>query len=868
MSANEPKIDFPFQNHHLSIQERIEELLKLLTLEEKINFLIDLSPPIPRLGIAKYYHGNECLHGVVRPGKATVFPQAIAFGATWDPDLIFQVATAISDEARAKHHAVKEYPGTYNGLLTFWSPDVNIARDPRWGRTPETYGEDPYLTSQIGIQFVKGIQGDHPTYLKAVSTPKHYVANNQEKNRFKLKPKISERWLRDYYLLAFKALITEGKAASIMGAYNAVFDIPCCHSKFLLTDVLRGEWGFDGYAVTDCGGVAHALPYAHNYKFTPTQAAASAMNAGIDLECGPIFGRGFLLKAVKKGAVTMKRLDEAVSNVLRARFKMGMFDPSGLNPYEKIPFSVVGSKKHSELALKCAQKSIVLLKNENSTKNPDTKLLPLDKTKIKSIAVVGPNADIAQFGDYSGVSLNTPVTPLMGLENILQSTDNSTSNIQLNFVSWIPFNATKNYTTISTRYLKPTGNCPKPHGLVRKYYPNQNFKGKVVQYFDEAIDVNYRSETPDPTVSNAQTDSGEQHDISERFSIKWKGFLCPELSGEYHIKLKASRIRFWQKPKLLFNNVKQKSDFKITLESGKKYPIEIHHAFGQLNQQISLQWKMPNFHPSKTDFNFEREIEAAQKSDIVLCYSGLGWGDEHEGVDRHDFQLSLQQQKLIRVLYEVNPNMVLILIAGSNLAINWEQQNIPAILHAWYPGERGGDAIAQVLFGGYNPAGRLPMTFYDSVEQIPSFDDYEIHNGKTYWFLKEKPLYPFGFGLSYTTFSYSNLFIAENTVSAQDEIKISVDVKNVGKVDGEEVVQMYVSYEDKSNNKPIRQLKGFERIHIPSGKQERVEFQLKIQDLGFWNSKSQKYEVEVGKIGIEIGSSSADIHLTSNILIK
>ncbi|HMF31741.1 MAG TPA: glycoside hydrolase family 3 N-terminal domain-containing protein, partial [Candidatus Lokiarchaeia archaeon] len=355
------QIQYPFQNPELTIEERVENLLFLLTIQEKISFLYDLSPGVPRLGIRKYYHGNECLHGVVRPGRATVFPQAIAFAATWDPELIFQVATAISDEARAKHHAVENYPGTYNGLLTFWSPNVNVAVDPRWGRTPETYGEDPFLTGRIGVQFVKGLQGDHPRYLKVISTPKHFVANNQERMRYRFKPKISEKWLRDYFLPGFQPLIEEGHAASIMGAYNAVFDVPCCHSKWLLTDVLRNEWHFKGYVVTDCGAIAYALPPMHSYVKTPTQAAASSINAGIDLECGSIFRRGYLEKAIAKHLVLEERISEAAGNILRARFRLGMFDPKELNHYAQIPFSIVGSEEHSELALLTAEESIVLL---------------------------------------------------------------------------------------------------------------------------------------------------------------------------------------------------------------------------------------------------------------------------------------------------------------------------------------------------------------------------------------------------------------------------------------------------------------------------------------------------------------------------
>jgi beta-glucosidase len=849
----------PFQNPDLPIENRIENLIYLLSLKEKINFLVDLSEAIPRLGIPKYYHGNECLHGVVRPGRATVFPQAIALAATWDPALIYDVATAISDEARAKHHAIPEYPGTYNGLLTFWSPTVNLARDPRWGRTPETYGEDPYLTGQIGIQFVKGLQGSHPKYLKVVSTPKHFAANNEEHNRFKLKPKISEQWLRDYYLLSFKALIEEGKATSIMGAYNAIFDIPCCHNKMLLTDILRNEWGFTGYAVTDCGGVAHALPYAHNYVKLPTQAAASSINAGIDLECGPIFRKGFLEKAVNKGLVSEQRLNEAVSNVLRARFRLGMFDPPENNPYSKIPFSIVGCEKHSNLALQTARESIVLLKNDPIN---GLKLLPIDKNKLKSIAVVGPNANIAQFGDYSGLPLNPPIDPLQGIKNKLRNFP-----IKIEFVPWIPFQSTQHFTIVPSMNLRPKADCGKLKGLVRHYYSSQNFQGQPTQFIDEIIDCNYRSESADPTISNAQTDDSENKVLSRNFSVKWTGFLCPDISGTYQLRVVAKSAKWFKHATFRVGNSKFASKHQLNMVAGEKYPIEIDFPYAGMGSNIRLEWKLPSFHRSATDFNFDREIAAAKTADLILCFSGLSWGDEHEGVDRKDFQLSSQQTALLQTLHKINPHLVLILIAGSNLSLNWEQEHIPSILHAWYPGERGGDAIADVIFGDYNPAGRLPLTFYKGIEQLPAFDDYDLHHGKTYWFLNETPLYAFGFGLSYSTFQYLSLEIPKKSYSKEDLIQFTVQVKNLGPFDGDEVVQVYISWEQRTELMPIKQLKAFKRCHIKKNEIQKVQFEIPVNKLCFWDKKLKKYEIKPGALEIQIGSASNIINLREKLHI-
>lgn len=851
---------YPFQNPNLPIEQRIDNLITLLTTEEKISFLYDLSPGIPRLGIKKYYHGNECLHGVVRPGRATVFPQAIGFAATWDPDLIFQVATAISDEARAKYHAVEDYPGTYNGLLTFWSPNVNVAIDPRWGRTPETYGEDPYLTGRIGVQFVKGLQGDHPKYLKVVSTPKHYVANNEEHNRFKLKPKIREKWLRDYFLPGFRPLIMEGQSASIMGAYNAVFDIPCCHSNWLLTDVLRKEWGFNGYVVTDCGAVAHALPYAHNYVLTPTQAAASSINAGVDLECGPIFHKGWLLKAVKKGLVTLERLDFATRNVLRARFRLGMFDPNEINPYTQIPFTVVGCEKHSNLALKTAEESIVLLKNASLD---GKKILPLDRNMIKKIAVIGPNADIAQFGDYSGVPFNTPITPLMGLKTKLKD-----SQIHLTFVPWIPVSVSKKFMVIPSKNLRPKENCEKMYGLVREYYPKPDFQGKMTKFIDEIIDMNYRSETADPTISNAQTDKATFERLSEQFSVKWKGYLCPDISGWHEIMVNTGRSSIFKKATVQVGDSRIGSKINILLEAGRRYPIEIRFPRPRLGSRIQLQWKLPNFHSSEEQMNLDREITAAKESDLVLCYSGLGWGDEHEGIDRNDFNLSKEQQRLIQTVSAHNKNFVLILIAGSNLAINWENDHLPAILHAWYPGERGGDAIANVLFGDYNPGGRLPLTFYKGIDSLPPFNDYDMEKGKTYWFLNQTPLYPFGFGLSYTDFEYLGIKLNKQTLLNTDTLAAQIQLKNLGPYDGDEVVQLYLAYKDRDNLTPLKQLQAFKRVHIKREEIVTVELTVKIADLTFWDEKEKKYAIRSGQVQVQIGQSSQHICLTSMITIQ
>ncbi len=423
-SQPKPWIDFnknglidTYENPEAEIDKRVSNLLSLMSITEKIQLLTEVAPPVSRLGISKYDHGNEALHGVVRPGKFTVFPQSIGLAATWNPDLIFQVSSAVSDEARARWNELeqgKNQKEKYSDLLAFWSPTVNMARDPRWGRTPETYGEDPYLTSRIGVSFVKGLQGNDPRYLKVVSTPKHFAGNNEEHNRFECKAYMSERALRSYYLPAFKALVTEGGAQAIMSAYNAINGVPCTANKWLLTDILRNEWGFNGYIVSDCGAPGF-LYSPHNYASSREEAATIALKAGVDLECSGycnecfIF-RDYLPRAYEMGKVTESEITSAAFRVLRARFKLGLFDDPSLNPYSSLSPSLIGCSKHQQLALETARQSIVLLKNRNN-------MLPLDRKKIRSIAVLGINAATCEFGDYSGTPLNDPVSPLQGIIN-------------------------------------------------------------------------------------------------------------------------------------------------------------------------------------------------------------------------------------------------------------------------------------------------------------------------------------------------------------------------------------------------------------------------------------------------------------------
>ncbi len=848
-AQQKPWIDFNsngvtdiYENPEAETDNRVNNLLTLMTIEEKMQLLHEVAPAIPRLGIAKYDHGNEALHGVVRPGKFTVFPQAIGLSATWNPVLIHQVSAAISDEARAKWNELdqgKNQNEKYSDVLAFWSPTVNMARDPRWGRTPETYGEDPYLTSRIGVAFVKGLQGNDPRYLKVVSTPKHFAANNEEHNRFECKVNVSERALRSYYLPAFKAMITEGKAQSIMSAYPAINGIPCTANKWLLTDILRNEWGFNGYVVSDCGAVGNVYS-PHNYAPTREDAAAMSIKAGLDLECAGYCSdcyiyRDFLPKAYNMGKVTESEINTAAFRVLRARFKLGMFDDPSLNPYTKISPEVIGNAEHQQLALETARQSIVLLKNSNN-------ILPLDRSKIKSIAVMGINAATCEFGDYSGVSKNDPVSPLQGIIN------KAGSKIQVRTLPWVGKMAQQEIIPAASFQYLENGTLRK--GLKAEYFSNADFAGNSTFAITENILFDPDNQPPNPIIPKTP------------MSIRWTGNMIPKATGSYLFGLKKSgEGRVFIDDKLLIDGENESAI--LVLVTGKTYRIKVEYVSGSGKSYCALSWKTPD---KKASDQFKAEKNLARKSDVAIVVLGINKSIEMEGRDRTTLELPADQQQFIQDIYKANPKTVVVLVAGSSLAINWIQEHVPAIVDAWYPGEQGGNAIADVLFGDYNPAGRLPLTWYQSTIDLPAFDDYEVFNNRTYMYFTGKPIYPFGFGLSYTNFGYSNIQLDKPVMDGSDTISVSVDVENTGKLAGDEVVQLYIQQKSTNLKLPLKQLKAFQRISLKKGESKTVSFQLSRNDLSFWNEKNE-FVMEPGDIQILIGASSEDIRLKTKTTI-
>jgi beta-glucosidase len=648
------------------VEERVGDLVSRMTLEEKVSQMVHGAPAIRRLGIPAYNWWNECLHGVGRAGIATVFPQAIGMAATWDIDLMHRTAASISDEARAKHHAALNEQGDveqYYGL-TFWTPNINIFRDPRWGRGQETYGECPYLTARMGVAFVRGLQGDDPTYLKVVATPKHYaVHSGPEHERHHFNAEADERDLRETYLPAFEATVREAGATSVMGAYNRTNGEPCCASPTLLQRILRDEWGFEGYVVSDCGAIRDIFAH-HQVVDTPEEAAALAVRNGCELNCGEVYHS--LLVAVEKGLIDEATIDVAVTRLFTARFRLGMFDPPERVPYAQTPIEVNDSQEHRALALKIAQASIVLLKNDDG-------FLPLSRD-LRKIAVVGPNADdpLVLLGNYNGFP-SSSVTPLEGIRR------------------------------------------------------------KV----GDGVEVAY----------------------------------------------------------------------------AKGCAIRSHDRSG-----------------------FDEAIAVAQDADVVVAVVGLsqlieGEEGQQEGVeggerstgDRDDIGLPGVQQPLLQALHSTGKPLVVVLMNGSAVAVNWADAHAKAILELWYPGEEGGTALADVLFGDTNPAGRLPVTFYRSVDDLPPFRDYRME-GHTYRYFRGVPLYPFGHGLSYTTFAYGNLVLSDLTLAPAVELTVSVTVENTGERAGDEVVQLYLKDQVASVPVPAQQLVGFRRIHLAPREVQEVSF--------------------------------------------
>jgi beta-glucosidase len=817
------------------LDARVADLVSRMTLEEKIAQMQNAAPAIPRLGVPEYNWWNECLHGVARAGRATVFPQAIGMAASWDAGLMKRVAEAISDEARAKHHefARRGKRNIYQGL-TFWTPNINLFRDPRWGRGMETYGEDPYLTGKMAAAFIRGLQGDDPKYLKVVATAKHYaVHSGPESERHTFDARVSERDMQQSYLPQFERAVKEGGAWSVMCAYNRVDGLAACANPPLEETILRKSWGFPGYIVSDCGAIDD-IYRRHKVVGTKAEASALAVKAGTDLDCGTEYAG--LREAVEKGLIREAEIDRSVKRLFEARFRLGMFDPPERVQWARIPYAVNDSAAHGALALEMARKSLVLLKNEKG-------VLPLKKS-LKTLAVIGPDADDVEvmLGNYNG-DPSAPVTPLEGIRRKLGAGTKVLYARGSDLAAGIA-----SFETVPAEALFHDEDGVRKPGLRGEYFQTAGFTG--IDYRPRGFarpnpgQAPAAAQMPQPlfTRTDAKVDfrwwdgAPREGMNDDDFGVRWTGYVVPPVTGEYRLGatgFNAFELYLDGKRIAGADNLHERGyqDAAVRLEAGRAYALRLdfHHYLNDAD--IRLVWQKPG-----EDLE-GAALKAARAAEVVVLVLGLSprlEGEEmkvpvegFKGGDRITIGLPKTQEALLEKLLATGKPVVVVLMNGSAVAARQAKEKAAAVLEAWYPGQAGGTAIADVLFGDYNPAGRLPLTFYASEEQLPAFDNYDM-KGRTYRYFEGEPLWPFGYGLSYTRFAYSRL---EAAPAAGGGLKVTVEVGNVGRRDGEEVVQVYVTQRG-VEGAALRSLVGFERVGLKAGEKKTVRFMVEPGAVG------------------------------------
>ncbi len=833
--------DTSYKNTSLSADKRAEDLVKQLTLEEKAQLMMDASKPVERLGIKSYNWWNEALHGVARAGMATVYPQPIGMAASFDTDAVYHVFQSVSDEARAKNTAYVKADSRerYQGL-TMWTPTVNIYRDPRWGRGIETYGEDPYLTSRMGVMVVKGLQGpEDAKYDKLHACAKHFaVHSGPEWNRHSYNAEnIKPRDLHETYLPPFEALVKEGNVKEVMCAYNRFEGDPCCGSDRLLMQILRNEWGFDGIVVSDCGAIADFYNDRghHTHKDAAT-ASAAAVVSGTDLDCGSSYKA--LVESVQKGYLDEKDLDVSVRRLMRARFALGEMDDISEVSWAETPMSVVASAKHDSLALDIARKSMTLLQNNNS-------ILPLRRGGL-TVAVMGPNANdsVMQWGNYNGTPLRT-ITVLQGIQEALGAND------RLIYDQGCPWVERTLIKSAFNRCKSANGS-----GFTARYWNNVNRDGNPVA--TNQVTTPFRFCTSGATVFAPNVNLTD-------FSATYNSTFTPDKSGEVVFELYSygtGRLRVDGQEVKGFTNRHgaRKTTHTMKVEAGKPYDIEIDYEYLRSDAQLNFDLGF------KEDVDIKRSVAAVKDADVVVFVGGISPSLEGEemGVnlpgfkkgDRTEIELPEVQRELIAALHEAGKKIVYVNCSGSPIALQPETKRCEAILQAWYPGQAGGKAVADVLFGEYNPAGRLPVTFYKSIDQLPDFEDYNM-TGRTYRYMDDAPLYPFGYGLSYTTFSYDPATLNKSEVKAGKTVRLSVPVTNVGERDGDEVIQVYLRKKGDQDG-PIKTLRAFKRVNIQAGTTLTTVFDLGNKELEWWDDSTNTVKVTPGEYEILVGASSKD----------
>ena len=852
----------PYMNPKLSPEERAADLVHRMTLAEKASQLVNDAQAIPRLNVPAYNWWSEALHGVIDQG-VTEFPEPIGLAATFDVPGVHSMAGDIGIEGRIKH--IQDVKAKHDGImggLDFWAPNLNIFRDPRWGRGQETYGEDPYLTGRMGVAFVTGMQGDDPNHYLTIATPKHYaVHSGPEPTRHFADVDVTRHDQLDTYEPAFRAAVTEGKAESVMCAYNAINGVPACANDFLLQNQLRQKWNFGGYVVSDCGAVQDIFA-GHHYRPTQAQASAISVIRGMDNEC---YGAGptskddshykAYIEAVQQGYLPESAIDTALIRLFIARMKLGMFDSPELDPYSKIDEKELDSPEHRALALKLANESMVLLKNDGT--------LPL-KPEIKRIAVVGPLAEQKRvlLGNYNGRPTHS-VSVLDGLKAEFP-------NAKITYVPGTQFLGSEGNPVPDNVLTTPDG---KP-GLKAEYYETDRLRANAAKPPALATRV-------EPNVNLEASKMPAEAVGKKPLSVRWTGFITAPETGDYLIGVRGQGFeRVMVDDRLVamlfgWEGVEARVG-RVHLEKGQKAPLEVTYGNpddGPLH--VQLIWAKANDAPSP------EAVAAAKNADLVIAVVGITSDLEGEerpvnepgflGGDRTSIDLPAPEENLVEAVQATGKPTVVVLMNGSALAVNWINQHANAVLDAWYSGEEGGAAIAQTLSGKNNPAGRLPVTFYKSLDQLPNFEDYSMQ-GRTYRYFKSEPLYPFGYGLSYTTFSYSDLKLPEKPIDAGKSLHVSVTVTNTGKVAGDEVVQLYLSFPDVAGA-PLRALRGFTRVHLDPGASQQVEFKLSprdlsmVTDLGSIIVAQGKYTVSIGggQPGTKAASANGNFEIDGQV---
>ena len=842
--------NFPMWDPSLPFEQRVNDVVSRLTLEEKVKQMLNATPAVPRLGILAYDWWNETLHGVARtPFHVTSYPQAIGMAATWDTNSLYRMADYSALEGRAIYNKAIELGRTrerYLGL-TYWTPNINIFRDPRWGRGQETYGEDPFLTAMLARAFVHGLQGEDPKYLKAAACAKHFaVHSGPEPSRHvdNFNPSTYDLW--DTYLPAFKELVTRAHVAGVMCAYNAVNTQPCCANDLLMNDILRKQWNFAGYVTSDCWAIDDFFKYHKTHNDSVTAAVDGVLH-GTDIECGTSVYYT-LYNGVKDGLIKEEQLDVSLRRLFMIRYRLGMFDPPSMVKYAQTPASALEAPAHKALALKMAQQSIVLLKNEN-------KVLPLKKT-IKKIAILGPNADnrISVLGNYNGIPSKV-VSLLDGLKEKLGSSVEIIYEPAVNFI-----NDTMLVYEDVTNQFAWEGN----KGFRAEYFANRELQGTAVTTKTENRIDNFWQE------GQNVVEGIKANNFSVRYTSNYTaakdGFITFEVGADDGYRFLVNEktvINAWQR------NRWGARTYNLQIKKDSVYRVVLEYWQGEGKANVAL--RTGNFR--RTDFTAVANM--VKDADVIIYAGGISPQLEGEempvnapgfnGGDRTSILLPAVQTELMKTLQSTGKPVVFVMMTGSAIAIPWESENIPAIINAWYGGQTAGTAIADVLFGDYNPAGRLPVTFYKGDNDLPGFSDYSMNN-RTYRYFKGEALYPFGYGLSYTSFKYDMLKVPVTTAAGKN-LTVSARIANTGKLDGEEVVQLYISRQDVHGKAPIRALKGFGRISLKAGESRTVSFTLTPEQLSLISEDGKMWEPK-GKVVVSVGGGQPGVmnKTTSNVI--